>query len=440
MSRPRSTARCWLLLGVLALIPGIAAAQSYVALQLSLNGHPYDGYNSHAIGVTILVKPTVDGDPWIEKGGYIVGWAKGADHGTFEVNGEGEFQIEKVLTFDGATACALQGTGSPIGTLTLRDTTHMSSVLSYQYCPVDVNPNVVGGASGQMEVHGPSADVSYIEAIDTAGDTRIVQGGAHAGAIPYGSPVTITAIPTPGYAVAMFGRRSAVSQAISVDTTVLQAYSVGVSFYPAPSFTITLGGSSPTGVDTIAKGSTKVPMLEFKLDPSTPQTLNSVTVQGHGTGDESVDVTGVQLYDDLNGNGRVESGEPLLASSSFSSNDGTATLNVQPAFAVSGPTNLLVTYGFSTHLAALFSGAVSLAFLPFLFLPGLRRKRRVAVMCAMLISVAAVAGCGGGSDSSTGPPPPAGSSTYQVTLTGVDVSGTTQTGLSLSGATVTVLK
>jgi len=115
-------------------------------------------------------------------------------------------------------------------------------------------------------------------------------------------------------------------------------------------------------------------------------------------------------------------------------------LNVDPAFAVSGPTNLLVTYGFSTHIAALFSGAVSLAFLPFLFLPGLRRKNRVTVMCAMLISAVAVASCGGGSDSSTGPPPPAGSSTYQATLTGIDVSGVTQTGLSLSGATVTVIK
>jgi hypothetical protein len=439
MSHPRSFARCWLFLGVLALIPNIAAAQSFVGLHLTLDGQPYDGYHSHAIGVTLLLKPSVDGDPWIERGGYIVGWAKGADHGIFEVNGDGVFQIEKVGTFDGVTACALQGTGG-IGTLTNGDTTQMSVTLHWDYCAIGIAANVGGGASGEVEITGPSADVSYVEAIDSAGGAHIVQEGAHPGAIPHGSPVTITAIPTPGFAVEMFGRRSAVSQAIRVDTVANESYAVRVAFYAPPSFTITLGGSSPTGVDTIAKGSTKVPMLEFKLDPSTPQTLNSVTLQGHGTGDESVDVTGVELYNDLNGNGRVDSGEPLLSKSTFPSNDGTVTLNVDPTFAVSGPTNLLVTYGFSTHIAALFSGAASLAFLPFLFVPGLRRKNRVAVMCAMLISAVAVASCGGGSDSSTGPPPPVGSSTYQVTLTGIDVSGTTQTGLSLSGATVTVLK
>jgi hypothetical protein len=440
MFRPRSAARFWLTLASLAFIPSVAAAQSFVALQLTFDGHLYDGYNSHAIYVSLLVKPSIDGDPWLERGPYVVNWARGADHGIFEVNGDGDFKIDKVGTYDGASSCALQGGPGGIGTLVNGDTITTSITLDWDYCPVGVDANVAGGASGQVEVTGPNSDVSFIEAIDSAENTHYVQLGAHAGAIPHGSPVTITAIPTAGFAVEMFGRRSAVSQPIHVDTVANTAIVAHVSFFVPPSFTISLGGNSPTGVDTVAKGTTKVPMLEFSLDPSSPQTINSVTVQGRGTGDESVDVVDVALYDDLNGNGHADSGEPLLAQSTFPSNDGTVTLDVQPPFAVSGPTNLLVTYDFGLHIAGRLAGTVALALLPLLFFPGVRRKNRMAVVCMALISAVAVASCGGGSDSSTGPPPPAESSTYQATLTAVDVSGSTQSGLSLSGAKVTVLK
>jgi hypothetical protein len=441
MPRFRSSSRLWLLAASLALIPSIATAQNaFIALHLTFNGHVYDGYNSHAIYASLLFKPTVDGDPWIERDGYVAGWTRGSDHGLLEVNGNGEFQVKAIGTADGVTACALLGGGSSIGTLVLGDTVAVTVNLDWNYCAAGVAATATGAAKGEIHISGADADHSFVATVDSDG-VDYSDVGAHAGEIAHGQPVTYTIIPSPGSVAQAAGRRGGVGESLVIDTVANKAIALPVNFFVPPSFSITLGGNSPTGVDTVARGSTRVPMIEFSLNPSTPQTINSVTVRGHGTGDESVDVTAVKLYHDLNGNGRVDSGEPTLSSGTFPANDGTVTLNVAPPYNVSGPTSLLVTYDYSTHIAARLGGAMTLAFLPLICFPGVRRRKRVAMVLMALVAGIAVASCGGGDvDGSTGPPPSGESSNYQVTVSDVDVSGTMHSNLGLSGATVTVLK
>jgi hypothetical protein len=202
--------------------------------------------------------------------------------------------------------------------------------------------------------------------------------------------------------------------------------------------TVALGGSTPAS-RTVSEGATDVPMIEFLFTPTSTQTVNSVTISAHGTGNEQVDVTAVKLYVDQNGNGQIDAGDSAIATGTFAANDGTVTLSVNPAYSISAPTNLLVTYSFSLTLAQRLGGGLSLAMLPLLFLPAIWRRKRVIVMLAMaMITTVALTACG--SDSTTGPPAGGASATFQSTLTGANVSGTDVTGLSLAGATITVTK
>lgn len=66
------------------------------------------------------------------------------------------------------------------------------------------------------------------------------------------------------------------------------------------------------------------------LRPASQQSVNSVTIQAQGTGDEHVDGQAVNLYADKNGNGQVDSRDSLVASSAFAANDG-ASPNVWAA-------------------------------------------------------------------------------------------------------------
>jgi hypothetical protein len=203
--------------------------------------------------------------------------------------------------------------------------------------------------------------------------------------------------------------------------------------------TVALGGATPAN-RTVQIGALNVPMLDFMLTPASQQTVNSVTIQAQGTGDDHVDVTAVNLYVDKNANGQVDSGDSLIATSAFAANDGSVTMNVSPLYSIAAPTNFLVTYSFAATFAQRLGGGLSLAMLPLLFLPAVwRRKRVVASLMIAMITTLAMTACGG--DSATGPPHPTGSSvTFQSTLTGVNVSGSDVAGVSLAGATITVDK
>lgn len=200
--------------------------------------------------------------------------------------------------------------------------------------------------------------------------------------------------------------------------------------------TVAAGTSTPPN-QTLAAGAASVAMLQFALDPSSSTTLDNITLTASGSGNEHVDVTAVKLYADANGNGVADAGETLLASGNYGDNDGSVTLTVAPPYAVSGPSNFLVTYDFNTTIASRYGGPIAFAsMLPLIFLPGLRRRRRqLAMVLLTCVAMTAVA-CGG--DSTSPNPPPGGSKTYSVKLTGVTASGAEVSDVSVQGAIVTV--
>jgi hypothetical protein len=199
--------------------------------------------------------------------------------------------------------------------------------------------------------------------------------------------------------------------------------------------TVALGGSSPAD-QVVQKGSTSVPMLEFALTPASFATLSSVTIAAQGSGNEQVDVTSVRIYLDKNGNGHVEGTDSVLASGAFAANDGSVTLTLNPAYAITTPVDILVTYDFSTTLAQRLGGGAALAVLPLLLVPAMRRRRRLAMLGLLMVAGVTVASCG---SSSTGPGS-ANASTYKATLTGLTVSGFSKNDLSVPGATITIDK
>jgi hypothetical protein len=199
--------------------------------------------------------------------------------------------------------------------------------------------------------------------------------------------------------------------------------------------TVALGGSSPAN-QVVQKGSTSVPMLEFALTPASLANLDNVTIKAQGSGNEQVDVTAVRIYLDKNGDGLVNGTDSVLASGAFAANDGSVTLTLNPAYAITAPVNILVTYDFSTTLAQRLGGGAALAVLPLLLVPAMRRRRRLAMLALLMVCGVTVASCG---SSSTGPGGTS-SSTYQATLTGITASGFSKSDLSLSGATITIDK
>lgn len=201
-------------------------------------------------------------------------------------------------------------------------------------------------------------------------------------------------------------------------------------------------GGSPPANQTVAVGSTNVPVLQFTINPPVPTTLDGITLIASGSGNDNINITAVKLYVDANANGIVDASESALASGTFPSNNGTVTLAVSPVYAFSAQKSFLVTYDFNTTLASRYGGVIVLAgLLPVFMLPR-RRRRGIAgvVVLALGLGVASMGlgACGG--DSTSPNPSPGGSMTFTAQLTGVTAAGAAVSGVSVPGATVTVAR
>ena len=203
---------------------------------------------------------------------------------------------------------------------------------------------------------------------------------------------------------------------------------------------VALGGNSPIS-QPVVKGTSNAPMLQFSLNPASPQTLNSITLKASGTGNEQVDVTAVKLFVDTNANGIIDGPDVQLAAGAFATNDGTVTLSINPPDTVTGPTSFLVTYDFNTTIAPRIVYGFLLVFLPICAAPLTRRRKHVVAKgLALSIMLIGLASCGGSSGTTAPPvtPPTTSAATYQATLTGVNLSGFDVPGISLAGATISV--
>ncbi len=204
----------------------------------------------------------------------------------------------------------------------------------------------------------------------------------------------------------------------------------------ALSLSATKSTNSPAD-GTALKGASKVPMLAFKLIPGGADVfeLKGISLKTSGTGKDNTDLMDVQLYQDTNQNAQVDAGEPLLNSNGFETDDGSVSLNINPGNAIAGAgSSYLVTVNFNTTLASQHFSSVGLG-LAALALLGLLRRRWRSVTLGLLLSSALV---------SCPPPPNQDLRTYQISLTEMYVTASSQTitvtGLPLTGATISVAK
>lgn len=272
-------------------------------------------------------------------------------------------------------------------------------------------------------------------------------GGTCSANFAQGSNVSLTATPDPASSFA--GWSGACSGTGACSVTMDAAKSVTASFTssgvtpppPPAGATASVSQSSNTPASgTANKGARDVPALGVDLSiGSSAATLQSVTISASGTGNDQLDITGLKLYLDANGNGLVDAGETALAQGAFAANDGTATLslNTPKALAANSNSRLLVALDFNSSLAGMplkaALGSVVLA-----LLLGWRSRRRFALL--------ALAGLGLALSACQTTVVPVGTTrTYQLSLTGINLKDSSNasisvSGLPISGTTISVSK
>jgi len=226
---------------------------------------------------------------------------------------------------------------------------------------------------------------------------------------------------------------------VSSDSTIKVSF--GLAAAPPPPAPVALAaapGPAAAASASAAKGALNVPMLQLRLTPANGNaSLTSLTVAARGDGRDDLDLTGVRLFVDANGNGIVDAGETALASGQMTADDGTLKLTLATPLTIAGPVDLLVAadVGSTIHVAAASLGGVVLAlFGCVVALPAARSRRRPgrgAFVAGTIVLLALVA-CGGGGaveevpDPEGAVPPIAAPvvASYQLIATGVEATTT----------------
>ena len=272
------------------------------------------------------------------------------------------------------------------------------------------------------------------------------------------SSVTLTATPASGSSFAGWGGACSGSGACVVTMSAAQGVTATLTLNaptppappsppapPAPPAAppASLGKpvTSPASLNA-NKGSSNVGALALELGvgSSSTVTLQALSLSASGTGNDLLDITGVKVYVDANGNGVVDAGETALAQGTFNGNDGAVALNLASprVFAANSNTKLLVTLDFNSSLAQT-SFKLALGSAALVLLLGWRSKKRLAVVGLLALTVT-INAC------RTEPViPPTGSSTYAVSLTGISLKDSSGANISVSslpiaGTTITVAK
>jgi hypothetical protein len=225
---------------------------------------------------------------------------------------------------------------------------------------------------------------------------------------------------------------------------------------------VSLGDHTPAALEITTTEMSNIVMMQLKVTNVKEEDgiFSSLTVTGNGTGDEGADVSAVRIYQDVNGDGLLDSGDTQLGTDrTYAGDDGTITFSDFSVTIGSGASvNVLVVYDISLSMSyagsgmtisAAHAGARAPAFaalLPLMMLMLVfcrRRFMRRLIFGIMLLVLFGLASCGG-DDGGRGA---GGEMTFTVGVTDnghIQIMGATSnasisvTGAPLTGNTLTV--
>ena len=115
----------------------------------------------------------------------------------------------------------------------------------------------------------------------------------------------------------------------------------------------------------VNRGTTDVPMASLRLysQGPVPIQINNLTLLAAGTGQDATDISAVKLWWDKNANGALDPTDTQIASSTFDSDNGTASLSEGSSYPLEQftPFNVLVTYDLSADIRNLKTFQLSVA-------------------------------------------------------------------------------
>ena len=115
---------------------------------------------------------------------------------------------------------------------------------------------------------------------------------------------------------------------------------------PAPASPGLSGNTNPIDT-TVSAGTAGVVLMRFEIDLAFETELSSLTLQATGTGDAATDVSNVELYEDVNDDGLLDTGDVLVGEGQFGTDD-LVDLVLNPAYVLpAGRHAFLVVYDFS---------------------------------------------------------------------------------------------
>ena len=99
---------------------------------------------------------------------------------------------------------------------------------------------------------------------------------------------------------------------------------------------------------SVSIGNSEVVMLRFSLDSNTTDVvLNDLTLRASGSGNDRSDIRAVKVRVDLNANGAIDAGEPLIGTGTYSDDDGELVLQMTTPYRMdAGTTDFIISYDF----------------------------------------------------------------------------------------------
>ncbi|MGQ0614872.1 MAG: carboxypeptidase regulatory-like domain-containing protein [Planctomycetaceae bacterium] len=151
--------------------------------------------------------------------------------------------------------------------------------------------------------------------------------------------------------------------------------------------------------------------------------VDALTVRASGTGEDSLDVPSVALVRDLDGNGRRDGGEPVLASGSYAADDGSVSFGgLDLELAPGSVADLLVVYEVTVLSVPATPAAATLVAAPLLLLCLLLLVRRRGAALLLIVAALGPLSCGGGGGGNGCNPPFNASGNLVTFLTRVEAS------------------